>query len=172
MTLIRTVIADDEKLARTKLKVLLQSEADIQVVAECCDHDETVDAVRNYRPDLLLLDVQMPGPDGFHVLRNISSDNMPVVVFTTAYDRYALQAFEAQALDYLLKPFDQERLHRTLDRVKSELGKSGDREIARRLLDYLAKGQTGSATDTRLIIKTGGRVVFLETGDRVDRCRC
>ena len=167
MTSIRTVIADDEQLARSKLKMLLESETEVHVVAECSDHDQTVAAVQKYLPDLLLLDVQMPGPDGFHVLRTISSEHTPFVVFTTAYDRYALKAFEAHALDYLLKPFDQERLHRVIERVKLEVSKNGDREVARRVLDYLSKSQSESADDKRLIIKAGGRVVFLET-DEID----
>jgi two-component system LytT family response regulator len=167
MNPIRTVIADDEKLARTKLKLLLEAEPEIQVVAECADHDQTVEAVRVYRPDLLLLDVQMPGLDGFHVLRTISKEHMPVVIFTTAYDRYALKAFEAHALDYLLKPFDQERLHDAIERVKNEVAKNGDREIARRILDYLSKEGAELKNDKRLVIKAGGRVVFLET-DEID----
>jgi two-component system, LytTR family, response regulator len=167
MNAIRTIIADDEKLARTKLRILLQSEAGINVVSECSDYEQTVQAVNCYKPDLLLLDVQMPGPNGFHVLRAIPTDQMPMVVFTTAYDQYALQAFEAHALDYLLKPFDQERLHRTIERVHAEFVKSGDREMARRILDYLAKGQSESPAGKRLIIKTGGRVVFLDV-DEID----
>src|SRR5450631_2775811 len=165
MSTIRTIIADDEKLARTKLRILLQSETGINVVAECSDCEQTVQAVQNYQPDLLLLDVQMPGPDGFHVLRAIPPDQMPIVVFTTAYDQYALQAFEAHALDYLLKPFDQERLHRAITRVHAEKVKSGDREIARRILDYLARGQAESPTEKRLVIKVGGRVMFLDVNE-------
>jgi two-component system LytT family response regulator len=165
MTAIRTIIADDEKLARTKLRFLLQSEASINVVAECSDCEQTVQAVNCYKPDLLLLDVQMPGPDGFHVLRAIPPEQMPMVVFTTAYDQYALQAFEAHALDYLLKPFDQERLHRAIERVHTEFVKSGDREMARRILDYLAKGQIESPADKRLIIRAEGRVVFLDVDE-------
>jgi two-component system LytT family response regulator len=165
MTAIRTIIADDEKLARTKLRILLQSEAGIDIVGECSDYEQTVQAVHESRPDLLLLDVQMPGPDGFHVLRAIPPEQMPIVVFTTAYDQYALQAFEAHALDYLLKPFDQERLHRTIERVQAEFAKNGDREIARRILDYLAKGKVEPSTDKRLVVKAGGRIVFLDVDD-------
>src|ERR1700680_1067581 len=165
MTAIRTIIADDEKLARTKLRFLLQSEAGINVIAECSDCEQTVQAVNCYKPDLLMLDVQMPGPDGFHVLRSIPPDHMPMVVFTTAYDQYALQAFEAHALDYLLKPFDQERLHRAIERVHTEFVKTGDREITRRILDYLAKGQIDSPAEKRLIIRAGGRVVFLDVDE-------
>ena len=107
---VRTIIADDERLAREKLRLLLDSEANVEVVAECDDGTQTVSAVRTCRPDLLLLDIEMPGLDGFQVLRELLPPEMPVVIFTSAYDQYAIRAFEAHALDYLLKPFDQERL--------------------------------------------------------------
>src|ERR1700730_15407443 len=167
MPAIRTIIADDEKLSRTKLRILLQSEAGIKVVAECCDYEQTVNAVSSYQPDLLLLDVQMPGPNGFHVLRAIPPEQMPMVILTTAYDQYALQAFEAHALDYLLKPFDQERLHRAIARVRAEIEKTGDREMARRILDYISRNTSVSQTEKRLVIKSAGRVVFLDI-DEID----
>ena len=115
---IRTIIADDEVLAREKLRILLSAEPGIQIIAECRSGKETVSALQAHRPDLLLLDIQMPDSDGFEVLKSIPSEEMPIVVFTTAYDQYAIKAFEAHALDYLLKPFDQERLQDlTLNRV-------------------------------------------------------
>ena len=116
--IVRTVIADDESLARRKLRLLLGSEASVQIVAECHDGNEAIEAVVTHRPDLLLLDVQMPNGDGFEVLNNLPADCLPIVIFTTAHDQYAIRAFEAHALDYLLKPFNQERLHRAIDRVK------------------------------------------------------
>src|ERR1700744_4522448 len=103
---VRTVIADDERLARQKLMILLQSEPSIRVVAECQDGRQTVSAIRSLRPDMLFLDIQMPDLDGFQVLDEIPLDEMPVVIFTSAYDHYAIRAFESNALDYLLKPFD------------------------------------------------------------------
>src|SRR6516164_3605904 len=111
---IRTVIADDETLARKKLRFLLSSESGVYVVAECHDGEQTLAAVEAHKPDLLLLDIQMPDLDGFQVLGHIAADQMPLVIFTTAYDQYAIRAFEAHALDYLLKPFDQQRLHHAL----------------------------------------------------------
>src|SRR5216683_6503998 len=164
---VRTIIADDERLAREKLRLLLGSEPSVEVVAECDDGTQTVSAVRSCHPDLLLLDIQMPGLDGFQVLRKLSPPEMPVVIFTSAYDQYAIRAFEAHALDYLLKPFDQERLHRALERVRSELHKSQDRAITHRLLDWMAQARTRSKCYRRLIIKAGGRVVFLDT-DEID----
>ena len=162
---VRTVIADDEPLARRKLRILLDSEADVQVVAECRDGGQTVSAIRSYRPDLLLLDIQMPDRDGFQVLSEISREEMPVVIFTSAYDQYAIRAFEAHALDYLLKPFDQGRLHQAIERARFELRQSKDREITHRILDLLSwvksDKQPVPESEGRLVIKTKGRIVFL-----------
>jgi two-component system LytT family response regulator len=162
---VRTVIADDEPLARRKLRILLDSEADVQVVAECRDGGQTVSAIRSYRPDLLLLDIQMPDRDGFQVLSEISSEEMPVVIFTSAYDQYAIRAFEAHALDYLLKPFDQGRLHQAIERARFELRQSKDREITHRILDLLSRVKSDKQpvpeSEGRLVIKTKGRIVFL-----------
>jgi len=164
-TVVRTVIADDERLARKKLRLLLDSEPEVKVVAECTDGRQAVTAIRTHRPDLLLLDIQMPDLDGFQVLAELSPAEMPVVIFTSAYDQYAIRAFQAHALDYLLKPFDQDRLHQALGRVRQELQKSQDREITHRILQLLSqvRSQNASApeSDDRLIIKAKGRVVFL-----------
>lgn len=162
---IRTVLADDEPLARQKLNILLSAESGIEVLAECRNADETLAALRAYRPDLLLLDVQMPDADGFDVLKRIPPEQMPIVVFTTAYDQYAIQAFEAHALDYLLKPFDQERLHRALERVRNELLRPQDPEMTRRLLALLQHVRPTSPAEQRLVIRAGGKVVFLEINE-------
>jgi len=165
---IRTIIADDELLARKKLRVLLGSELGIYVVAECRDGSQTIAAVHAYKPDLLLLDIRMPDFDGFQVLEKISGNDMPVVVFTTAYDQYAIRAFEADALDYLLKPFDGERLHHAIERARAELLKSHDYNLTGRILDLLAEARPPSQpVDRRLVIRAGGRVVFLDL-DEVD----
>jgi two-component system LytT family response regulator len=165
-TIVRTVIADDERLARQKLLILLQSEPLVKVVAECQDGRQTVSAIRSLRPDMLLLDIQMPDLDGFQVLSEIPVDEMPVVIFTSAYDQYAIRAFEAHALDYLLKPFDQERLHHAVERAQSELRKSRDREITHRILNLLSQVRSVALptpeVDNRLVIKANGRVVFLD----------
>ncbi len=166
-TVVRTVIADDERLARQKLLILLESEPQVKVVAECQDGRQAVSAIRSFRPDLLLLDIQMPDLDGFQVLNEISAEEMPVVIFTSAYDQYAIRAFEANALVYLLKPFDQERLHHAVERARTELRKQRDHEITHRILNLLS--QVRSVTppaapelDSRLVIKANGRVVFLD----------
>ncbi len=162
---IRTIIADDEGLARTKLRVLLNSESGVNVVAECRDGNQTLAAVQSHKPDLLLLDIQMPDLDGFQVLKQVPADQMPVVIFTTAYDQYAIRAFEAHALDYLLKPFNQERLHHALERVKAELLKSHEHSLRSRILDMLGEVKPDSQQLRRLVIRTAGRVVFLDLNE-------
>lgn len=168
---IRTVIADDERLAREKLRIFLASEPGMQVVAECNHGEETVLAVRKYRPDLVILDVQMPGMDGFEVLRQLPPEEMPIIIFATAYDQYALRAFEANALDYLLKPFDHERLHNAVEKAKAQLYRSQDREITRRILDLLSQVRPDPPRHVmpqgRLVIREKGRIVFIEL-DQID----
>jgi two-component system LytT family response regulator len=162
---IRTIIADDERLARRKLRILLGSEPQVEVVAECPNGRQTVSAIRSFRPDILLLDIQMPDLNGFDVLGEISSDEMPQVIFTSAYDQYAIRAFEAHALDYLLKPFDQDRLHAAIERASLEIRKSRDQEFTNRVLELLStvKSQKKPTPEfeNRLAIRTNGRVVFL-----------
>ena len=168
-TVIRTIIADDERLAREKLRILLSSEANIKVIAECQDGEQTVSAIRTYGTDLLLLDIEMPGMDGFQVLKELSKEEMPVVIFTSAYDQYAIRAFEAHALDYLLKPFDQERLHHALERARLELNKSQDRDITHRILNLLSHVRSemvpAPSMEGRLVIRAKGRVVFLSLNE-------
>jgi two-component system LytT family response regulator len=160
----RVVIAEDEPLARKKLRLLLGSESGIQILAECVDGLQTIEAVKTHKPDLLMLDIRMPDLDGFEILSKLPRDGMPFVIFTTAYDRYAVRAFEAHALDYLLKPFDQERLHQALTRARAELLKA-DREATHRILDYLSETSRETRVDQRIVIKAGGRVVFLNVDE-------
>ena len=171
LSAVRAVIADDERLAREKLHLLLNAESDVEVVAECASGRETVAAVRTAKPTLLLLDIQMPDLDGFQVLSEIPPDEMPVVIFTSAHDQYAIRAFEAHALDYLLKPFDQERLHHAVERARDEMRKTQAREVTHRILDLLAqrKSQERARSDfeRRLVVKSKGRVVFLDL-DEID----
>jgi len=121
VTPIGTVIVDDEPLARANILSLLRTDPEISVLQECSSGLDAVMAVRSLRPSLLFLDVQMPGCDGFGVLESLGADVPPAVVFVTAYDQYALKAFEAEALDYLLKPYDNPRFFRALARAKSSL---------------------------------------------------
>lgn len=167
--IIRTIIADDQRLAREKLRILLASERDVKVVAECSDGKQTVSAIRRLRADLLLLEIQMPGMDGFQVLNEVSPDEMPAVIFTSAYDQYAVRAFEVCALDYLLKPFDPERLQHAIEKARVELNKSHDHQITHRILNLLSQLKSeitsSSSPDGLLVIRAKGRVVFVKLSE-------
>ena len=169
MPAIRTVIADDEHLARKKLRLLLGLEPGVQVIAECENGEQTIAAVRAHKPDLLFIDIRMPDVDGFEVLRRLASEEMPVIVFTTAYDQFAVRAFEAHAMDYLLKPFERERLHHAIERARAELLKSHNRDLTARIVNMLAQKAEPKAdpkpSDDRMVIRAGGKVVFLELVD-------
>lgn len=170
---IRAIIADDEPLARSRLRSLLAREADVELVAECADGDAAVAAVREHRPDVLFLDVQMPGRDGFGVLAALAGEPLPQVVFVTAYDQHALRAFEARALDYLLKPFKQARFEETVRRVRERLaprpgagpGPQADGDLSRQLRELLAEVRPAPPTLTRLAVKTNERVLFVRVPD-------
>lgn len=116
---IRTILVDDEPLARRGLELRLASQTDLEVVAQCANGREALAAISREAPDLMFLDIQMPGLTGFEVLAQVPQESMPMVVFVTAFDRFAIEAFEAHALDYLLKPVDEDRLARALDRVRA-----------------------------------------------------
>lgn len=142
---IGTVIVDDEPLARSNLLVLLARDPEIEVVGQCASGAEAIPEIRRSKPDLVFLDVQMPELDGFDVLEQLGADQPRVIIFVTAYDQYALRAFEAGALDYLLKPFDNPRFERALSRAKQNIRGSAD-------------SKRGSE---RLILKSSGQVVFV-----------
>ena len=156
----RVVIVDDEPPARETLRLLLSRAADFDVVAEAAHGEAAVNAVREHAPDVLLLDVQMPGPDGFEVLRTIGPSAVPVLVFVTAYDRYALQAFETHALDYLLKPFSDERFDVVLARVRTRLKERRMAEAGRRLAALLASRQP-TAAPRHLVVRDSGRTIVI-----------
>src|SRR5947209_8533416 len=157
---LRTVIVEDEKPAREKLSILLAPEADIRIVAECESGSAAVAALKRTKPDLLLLDISLPDMDGFSVLKALPPQDLPVVIFTTAFDQYAIRAFEAHALDYLLKPFDHERLREALHRARLAIKTQNDRMLTDRLLKIL-QGNSPAPVARRLLIRSGGRVVFL-----------
>src|SRR4028118_667993 len=116
---IKVLVVDDELLARERIRSLLSEHADIKIVGECVNGREAVSALRDLAPDLVFLDIQMPKMDGFQVIEEVGVERMPVTVFVTAYDKHALRAFEAHALDYLLKPFDHDRFNTALQRAKT-----------------------------------------------------
>ncbi|MEO8726158.1 MAG: LytTR family DNA-binding domain-containing protein [Acidobacteriaceae bacterium] len=158
MEKIRAIIVDDEELARKRIVSLLKSETDVEVIGECDSGSSAVAAILGKRPDLVFLDVQMPAPDGFAVLQKVGVDRVPVVLFVTAYDRYALRAFESNALDYLLKPFNRERFQAALHRVRQQLRQIQTGELNAQLLSLLK--ETHPKYLDRLVIRSGGRVLF------------
>jgi two-component system LytT family response regulator len=165
MNRIRTIIADDEPLARKKLGLMLAGDTDVQILAECANVRQTVEAIHKHKPTLLFLDVQMPDGDGFLALERISPEEAPVVIFTTAYDEYAIRAFEANALDYLLKPFDEPRLMKSLVRAKAHLLTISRAETACRLLDSASLSAKPASESERIVIKADGRIVFLNLSE-------
>jgi two-component system LytT family response regulator len=169
MTL-RTVIVDGEPLALQRLKRLLSAAPDVEIVTECEDGTAAVEAVQQQQPDLLFLDVQMPGMDGFEVLRELSKTNlekMPAVVFVTGFDEYAVRAFEARALDYLLKPATRQRVAETLSRARERLAKPASPAIPQALLDMLAEREATASPPRlrRLSVRVNNRVSFISTED-------
>jgi two-component system LytT family response regulator len=166
---IRTVIVDDEPLARQRLRRLLEADPDIAVVGECGDGPQALADLRELRPDLVFLDVQMPALDGFGVLEGLAGTALPVVVFVTAHDRYALKAFEVHALDYLLKPFDKARFASALGRAKAQVrqgrGSALGAALDDRLQELLQTVQSRRPAPERLMIKSGGRIYFVRIAD-------
>ena len=178
---LRALIVDDESLAREALLVMLDDDPEIEVIAECRNGKEAVTVIREQSPDVVFLDIQMPEMDGFQVVEEVGARQMPVTIFVTAYDKHALRAFEAHALDYLLKPFDHDRFNTALQRAKTFVRQQKLGEISESLFAMLQdmKLKTGgdSPTDAdnrnperaarkepidRVVIKSGGRIYFLK----------
>ena len=168
----RVVIVDDEPPARQTLRLLLAREKDFVIVAECSHGDEAVDAVAAERPDVMFLDVRMPGGDGFDVLKRIPSDSMPAVVFVTAYDRYAPQAFEQHAIEYLLKPFTDERFADVVEHLRARLRERAYAALGERMPAALAES-AARREKRHLIVRDGSRthvvphdeIVWIEAED-------
>jgi len=158
---IRTLIVDDEPLARQRLRTLLESEQDIELIGEAGNGWEAIAAVRQLAPELMFLDIQMPLMDGFAVLEALTGPRLPAVVFVTAYDRYAVRAFEAHALDYLLKPFDRSRFGKALEHARVQVERDHQAEAGKQLRALLADVYSGRKPIERLIIKASGKVNFL-----------
>jgi two-component system, LytTR family, response regulator len=161
----RAVIVDDEPLARRRIRSLLVEAENVEVIAECANGKEAIRAVEESPPDLLFLDIQMPELDGFEVLQAIGIDAVPVVIFVTAYDQFALRAFEAHALDYLLKPFDDERFEATLERASERIRQQQGGDVDRRMRALLEDVRGGRGYLQRLVVPTGHRSVFIRTED-------
>ena len=165
---IRTLIVDDEPAARDGIRHLLAADPEIVLAGECSNGREAAAAIRDTAPDLVFLDVQMPGLDGFGVLREVGVDRAPAVVFVTAFDQYALRAFDVHALDYLLKPFTDDRFRQSLERAKQLVrqGRLGD--LSRKLAALLDHDEPAPARPRyldRLVVKSGGKVTLLPVGE-------
>ena len=167
MKAIRTVVADDQPMARERLTALLAQQPDIDVVATCASGVEAVDAIQAYRPDLVFLDMQMPELDGFGVIDAVGVERMPPVVFVTAYDAFALRAFEVHALDYLLKPFGRERFEQALERARRHLERQRAGDLASRLMALVEDVRPARSRPERLMVRSGARVVFVDV-EQVD----
>lgn len=163
----RTVVVDDEPLARELLIDMLARHPEIELVGDYENGDQAVIGIRETAPDLLFLDIQMPGKDGFDVLQELEADRLPAVVFVTAYDEFAIRAFDVSALDYLLKPFDPPRLRRAIDRATSHLGQRSSEAEMRRVLRFLEEMRFREKRQQRLPITVGERT-YLQDVDEID----
>lgn len=163
---IRTLIVDDEPLARQRLRSLLAEEAKVEIVGECGDGCQAVLAIEELRPDLVFLDVQVPNLDGFHILESVGADRIPAVVFVTAYDQYALRAFDVHAVDYVLKPFGRERLQKALERARAQIMREKSGDLSGQIVALLEEMRPPTNRyPKRIMIKENGRLFFLKTPD-------
>ncbi len=162
---IRALVIDDEPLARDMIREMLQGDSEVEIVGECANGREAVEVIKALSPDLIFLDIQMPELGGFEVLESFDPKTAPYVIFATAYDQYAVRAFEVHAFDYLLKPFDHERFDVAWQRAKAQikLDRTGERD--QHILALLEELKSGPRYVERLAIKTGGRVFFLNVHD-------
>jgi len=164
---IRVIIVDDEPLARRKILRVLHEDPEMRVLAECGTGEEAIAMIRQEKPDLVFLDIQMPDMDGFAVLKSLRMPNLPSFIFVTAYDRYALQAFDVHALDYLLKPFDTDRLKEALHRAKTMIRERNNKFLDTRIHGMLTEMNRRPRFLQRILVKNEGRILFLKT-DEVD----
>src|SRR3954469_22148024 len=163
-TKIRTLIVDDEELARDRIQSLLEQQPDVEIIGICNDGVSALEAIEKHQPDLVFLDVQMPGMDGFEVVENLDPGHSPAVVFVTAHDGHAIRAFEIHALDFLLKPFDQTRFEKALERARGQLASSKTTTVIdSRLVSLLEELREERKYSERLIVKSSGRVFFVRT---------
>ena len=173
--MLRILIVDDEPLARSGLRRLLDRTAQVSVIGEASDGVSAIDAIRTLQPDLVLLDIQMPDADGFDVIRTIGPNRMPPVIFTTAFNQFAVRAFEVNALDYLVKPFDDERFATAIQRARDEVETAQAGDLGRRLASLLERegvkgareeeAAAGEAYPARLVVRDQGRSLFVRVDD-------
>lgn len=159
------LIVDDEPPARAVIRRMLKEHADIEVVGECKNGREAIESLRKESPDLMFLDIQMPEMDGFELLEALSGNPVPAVIFVTAYDQYAVRAFEVAAVDYLLKPFDHERLETALQRARANLREKNSDDRTEQMLTLLEQLQAKTEHLERFVIKNNGRVLLVPVSD-------
>ena len=162
--MIRVLVADDQPMARDRLVSLLAAEPGVELAGTASSGEEAVDQILQAAPDLVFLDLQMPGMNGFEVIEAVGVERMPPTVFVTAYDEYAVRAFEVQALDYLLKPFGRHRFQAALARARKYLSREKQGEMADRLAELLRTGRPAHGSGERLLVKSGGRISFVDVG--------
>ena len=165
---ITALIVDDEPLARKFIRRMLENHRAVEIVGECGNGKEAVAAISEKKPDLVFLDVQMPEMNGFTTLETLGAENLPQIVFVTAYEQYAVRAFEIHALDYLLKPFDQERFDKTMTRAGEKFADRRQLQTERQQIAALLENVSQEKKPPyleRLVIKTGGRIIFLKTAE-------
>lgn len=161
----RVLIADDEPLARERLEIFLANEPEIELVGAAANGTEAVEMIGKLKPDVVFLDVQMPGLDGFGVIEALPESERPAVVFVTAFDKFALKAFDVHAVDYLLKPFDKARFQTALRRVLDQLARKQPAQIHEQLSALLADLRPRTQSPDRIAVKSEGRVVFVNLPD-------
>jgi two-component system LytT family response regulator len=162
---LRALVVDDEPLARERLRNFLTSEPGVSVIGECQNGEDAVVAVRRDSPNLLFLDVQMPGLNGFEVLQRLNGSAPTAVIFTTAHDQYAVKAFEIHAVDYLLKPFDRERLRVALERARTRAAAPRSDDLQTKLAAMLEDMKAGAKQPERIPVKSNGKVTFVRIPD-------
>ena len=162
---IRALVVDDEELARERVRDMLHGDPEIELIGECANGREAIEALKKKSPDLVFLDVQMPGKNGLDILNSLAPERMPAVIFVTAYDQYAVRAFEVHAVDYLLKPFDQARFQKALERAKTHILSDQRGQIGQRIMSALERIKTKPEYLERLVVKTNGRVFFVKTSE-------
>ena len=164
---IRTLIVDDEECARQRIRDLLGRERDIEIVGECTDGEDAVRTIRTLCPDLVFLDIQMPEMDGFQTLHALGPQQIPIIVFVTAYEDFALRAFESHAADYLLKPFDRTRFSAALERARVLLSQRADQKIGERIRVMLNALEPEPSFLERVVVRVGQRIQFVRV-DEID----
>ncbi|HEV2131219.1 MAG TPA: LytTR family DNA-binding domain-containing protein [Longimicrobiaceae bacterium] len=165
--MLRTLIVDDEPLARQRIRDLLRDQPDIEVIGECADGEEAVLRIEEDRPELVFLDIQMPEMDGFEVMEAVGSEQMPTVIFVTAFDEFALRAFEAHAIDYLLKPFYRPRFQAALERARAQVAHRRGQRVDERIRALVDELPSRPKFPARLVVRVGQKIHFVRT-DEVD----